>query len=348
MRSKEGEPRPPRAKNTSQAFTSLQHSILAPEDSWKRHTRTWELCTAALQLPKDALTQAWPPPGPAPGVSPGIPRSPLFSPGAGAEHSLSPRFPKDMLHGRGIISQRLLPSHFPGGQPQLDALCRKCHHQGSASQGTECIPRDRALPASAPRTCGALRARSPNLISVPSGPPVHPLCGTPEAEPAPPPAAPAAHRSVPSRQRRRQIVSVLRMRRKVVHTRARLGRSVPGSEPKICTSSSGGNSNKDSGARAAGQATTEGGSGRPPSMRSAASSSSVTPPPPASSGSVSVSGSLSAVPQRCSLAAPRRRQPRAGPTPHNRAHTAMAAAALPPRRAALPAAARGRRWSRPP
>ena len=127
------------------------------------------------------------------------------------------------------------------------------------------------------------------------------------------------------------MVSVRRMRRKVVQTRARLGRSVPGSEPKICTSSSGGSSRRDIGARPFGPTSAGCGAGLEHSMRSVNSSSSTEAPPlpPASSGSVSVSGSLSPPPpRRCSRAAPRRRQPRAGPTPHSRAHTAMTAAAL--------------------
>lgn len=134
------------------------------------------------------------------------------------------------------------------------------------------------------------------------------------------------------------------MRRKVVQTRARLGRSVPGSEPKICTSSSGGSSRRDIGARPFGPTSAGCGAGLAHSMRSVNSSSSAEapPPPPASSGSVSVSGSLSPPPpRRCSRAAPRRRQPRAGPTPHSRAHTAMAAACL--RRGAWRDAARRRR-----
>lgn len=320
------------AENTSQAFTPLQHSILAPEDSWKTHTRAWNHSTLALFLPRLCS-----------GCIPRVSRDPSpFSP---------------LLQGLSIPhpqhSKDILPPHSSGGQPQPDALCHKPSATSSTvSQGSRDAP-------TSPCTREP-RPYSPQpQMSFPSCTPVHRTLGVPwgrcpgPSEPSPPAARTAHPRAVPSRQRRRQIVSVLRMRRKVVQTRARLGRSVPGSDPKICTRSSGGSSNKDSGARPAGPASIEGGRGRPPSMRSAASSSSVTPPPPASSGSVSVSGSLSAAPRRCSLAALRRRQPRAGPTPHSRAHTAMAAAALTaaPGRATVPAvgpAHRARRWARPP
>ncbi|XP_005862752.2 PREDICTED: microtubule-associated proteins 1A/1B light chain 3B [Myotis brandtii] len=49
----------------------------------------------------------------------------------------------------------------------------------------------------------------------------------------------------PSRQRRLQMVSLCRMRQNLVQTWARLGRSVPGSEAKISTSSSGGSSSSE-------------------------------------------------------------------------------------------------------
>lgn len=122
-----------------------------------------------------------------------------------------------------------------------------------------------------------------------------------EAAPGPTHPHPTGLRS-PSRQRRRQMVSVCSTRRNLLQTCARLGRSVPGSEPKISTSSSGGRSSSEQ----------RGGGGEgPASMRS-------------SSGSVSGSLSAAAVsagPPRCW----RRRHPRAGPTPQSRAHTAMPA-----------------------
>lgn len=102
MRSNEGELQPHRAqlrKNTSEAFTLLQHSILAPDDPWKTHTRTWNLSTPGSMLPQRMClassvhhrTQR----GSLPPVYPPClhgsrnPKGPPFFPAAGVEHSLS-------------------------------------------------------------------------------------------------------------------------------------------------------------------------------------------------------------------------------------------------------------------
>lgn len=129
------------------------------------------------------------------------------------------------------------------------------------------------------------------------------------------------------------MVSVCRMRRNLVHTWAKLGRSVPGREAKISTSSSGGSSSSE-----------QRGGCEGPALPPAPGAQSAAAPASMRSSSGSVSGSLSAAavsagPRRCW----RRRHPRDGPTPQRRAHTAMpsrvTAAAPPP----LPPRVRKRR-----
>ena len=177
--------------------------------------------------------------------------------------------------------------------------------------------------------------RAPDLWQGPLGSHQHPAAGTfppgslfdgscpsrARGDPTPPPPSQApwgpgpAPAHSPSRQRRLQMVSVCRMRRNLVQTWARLGKSVPGSDAKISTRSSGGSSSSE-----------HRGGDEGPALRSPPAPDSAAEPASMRSSSGSVSGSLSAAavsagPRRCW----RRRHPREGPTPQRRAHTAMPA-----------------------
>ena len=145
-------------------------------------------------------------------------------------------------------------------RPKPSPSSRHCPRRpGPRSWGTPSTLSEHPMNSAAPGT------RAPDLWQGPPGSQQHPTAGTfppgslfdgtcparARGDPTPPPPSQGpwgpgrAPAHSPSRQRRLQMVSVCRMRRNLVQTWARLGRSVPGRDAKISTRSSGGSSSSE-------------------------------------------------------------------------------------------------------